>query len=215
MNLLLFGPPGAGKGTQSVLLRDKLGVNHISTGDLFRSAMKQGTELGLKAKGYIDSGNLVPDAVTIAMVREALKASKSGFVLDGFPRTLEQALALENMLNELGEKLDGVISLNVPYEVLSDRLTGRRVCKACGTVFHVTEKRPKAEGICDACGGALYQRSDDKESVIGQRLKAYAESTRPLQDFYKSKGVLLEVDGLGSATEIYDRIMKAISKFKK
>ncbi len=215
MNLLLFGPPGAGKGTQSALLKNKLGVGHISTGDLFRKAMKLGTTLGTQARQYIDGGQLVPDSITIALVREELASLRSGFVLDGFPRTLEQAKALSTMLAELGQSLDAVISLVVPVSVLIGRLAGRRVCRSCGAVYHVADKKPTKAGICDQCGGELYQRSDDNETVVGQRLRAYEESTKPLEEYYRTAALLIEIDGLGAADEIFDRIVKSFSKFKK
>lgn len=211
MNLILFGPPGAGKGTQSELLIARQGMKHISTGDLFRSAIKDGTKLGQEAKSYLDAGKLVPDSVTIGLVEEVLsKPSEKGFILDGFPRTVVQAEALAKMMKALELKLDRVVFLEVPLNMLLKRLTGRRVCKSCGAVYHVESKPPKKDDVCDVCGGAVVQRPDDKEDVIRTRLEAYEQSTRPLKDYYKAGGPYVEVDGMGATEEVYGRILKAL-----
>lgn len=211
MNLILFGPPGAGKGTQSALLIERLNMKQISTGDLFRAAIKQGTPLGKEAKSYLDAGRLVPDSVTIGLVEEELKLlNGQGFILDGFPRNVVQAEALEGLLNTLHLKVDHVVFLGVPLDLLLGRLTGRRVCKNCGTVFHIASKPSKVEGVCDVCGGPVLQRPDDKEEVIRTRLEAYETSTRPLKDYYKAKGPYVEVDGTGTSEDVYGRLAKAV-----
>lgn len=197
MNILFMGPPGAGKGTQAERIVEQFGVPHISTGDAFRLAMKQGTPLGLKAKEYVDQGLLVPDEVTNGIVRDRLAEPDcaKGFLLDGFPRTLAQAEALDGMLNDMGRKIDHVINLKVDRSFLLARLTGRRICKSCGTTYHIVFNPPKQEGICDKCGGELYQRSDDTEEKVGTRLDEYTSKTAPLLKYYGDKGLLREVDG--------------------
>ncbi len=197
MNILFMGPPGAGKGTQAERIVEQFGVPHISTGDAFRLAMKQGTPLGLKAKEYVDQGLLVPDEVTNGIVRDRLAEPdcSGGFLLDGFPRTIAQAEALDGMLNDMGRKIDHVINLKVDRSFLLARLTGRRICKSCGTTYHVVFNPPKQEGICDKCGGELYQRSDDTEEKVGTRLDEYTSKTAPLLKYYGDKGLLREVDG--------------------
>lgn len=211
MNLILFGPPGAGKGTQSELLIDRLKMKHISTGNLFRDAIRNGTALGREAKGFLDSGKLVPDSVTIGLVAEELgKLGGQDFILDGFPRNVVQAEALETLLKSKGLSVGKSLFIEVPIEMLLGRLTGRRVCKSCGAVYHVQTKPPKREGICDTCGGEVVQRPDDCEEVIRTRLEAYDHSTRPLRDYYKSHGPYGEVSGVGSAEDVYGRIIKAL-----
>lgn len=197
MNILFMGPPGAGKGTQAERIVEQFGVPHISTGDAFRLAMKQGTPLGLKAKEYVDQGLLVPDEVTNGIVRDRLAEPDcaGGFLLDGFPRTIAQAEALDGMLNDMGRKIDHVINLKVDRSFLLARLTGRRICKSCGTTYHIVFNPPKQEGICDKCGGELYQRSDDTEEKVGTRLDEYTSKTAPLLKYYGDKGLLREVDG--------------------
>ncbi|HUC91463.1 MAG TPA: adenylate kinase [Paenibacillus sp.] len=197
MNILFMGPPGAGKGTQAERIVDTFGVPHISTGDAFRLAMKQGTPLGQKAKEYVDQGLLVPDDVTNGIVRDRLLQDdcEKGFLLDGFPRTLAQAEALDGMLAEMGRRIDHVINLKVDRSLLLARLTGRRICKACGSTYHVLFNPPKQEGVCDKCGGELYQRSDDTEEKVGTRLDEYISKTAPLLAYYEGKGLLREVDG--------------------
>ena len=210
MNLILFGAPGAGKGTQSELLIKRHGMTQISTGDLFRAAIKNQTELGVKAKAYIDQGQLVPDSITIGMVEEVLKTGVKDIILDGFPRTVAQAQALNVLLKGMNISIGKAVFLEVPMEILMDRLTGRRVCKSCGTVYHIVSKPTKLDGKCDNCGGEVVQRNDDKAEVIGTRLKAYQDYTSPLKDFYKNEGKFVEVDGNRSAEEVYTEIEKII-----
>jgi adenylate kinase len=211
LNLILFGPPGAGKGTQSALLVERMKLKQISTGDLFRAAIKNSTPLGKEAKAYLDAGKLVPDSVTIGLVDEVLAGlNGQGFILDGFPRTTAQADALESTLKRLGLRIDKSVFLEVPLNQLLGRLTGRRVCKNCGTVYHVQNKPSKVEGVCDVCGGQVVQRPDDKEDVIRTRLEAYEQSTRPLKDYYKAKGPYVEVDGTGATEDVYGRLLKAL-----
>jgi adenylate kinase len=197
MNILFMGPPGAGKGTQAERIVEQFGVPHISTGDAFRLAMKQGTPLGLKAKEFVDQGLLVPDEVTNGIVRDRLAEPdcEKGFLLDGFPRTLAQAQALDEMLAAMGRQIDHVMNLKVDRSFLLARLTGRRICKSCGSTYHVLFNPPKQEGICDKCGGELYQRSDDTEEKVGTRLDEYTSKTAPLLAYYGDKGLLREVDG--------------------
>lgn len=197
MNILFMGPPGAGKGTQAQLIVNEFGIPHISTGDAFRLAIKQGTPIGIKAKEFMDQGLLVPDDVTIGIVEERLQQSdcEKGFLLDGFPRTLSQAEALDGILSRLNTGLDHVINLKVDRDKLLARLTGRRICKSCGASYHVIFNPPKEEGVCDKCSGELYQRSDDNEESVGTRLDEYLTKTAPLLSFYEEKGLLREVDG--------------------
>lgn len=197
MNILFMGPPGAGKGTQAERIVSEFGIPHISTGDAFRLAMKEGTALGLKAKEYVDKGLLVPDEITNGIVKErlALDDCNKGFLLDGFPRTLQQAEALDGMLKELDRGISHVVNLKVDRGFLMARLTGRRICKTCGTTYHILFNPPKQEGVCDKDGGELYQRSDDTEEKVGTRLDEYISKTAPLLDYYSDKGLLREVDG--------------------
>ncbi len=214
MNLLIMGPPGAGKGTQAEVLVKELEITHISTGDMFRNAIKEGTEMGRKAKEYMDKGELVPDEVVIGMVRDRLSQPdcKKGFLLDGFPRTVEQARALDVTLDGLGIKLNGVVNIVVPLDKLMERLTGRRVCKGCGASYHVMFNPPEKAGICNTCGGELYQRSDDNEESVGTRLRAYEEKTQPLIDYYKDKGILLDINGDQDIKKVLEDILKALRK---
>ncbi|MCE5172584.1 adenylate kinase [Paenibacillus profundus] len=197
MNILFMGPPGAGKGTQAERIVTQFGIPHISTGDAFRAAMREGTPIGLKAKEYIDQGLLVPDDVTVGIVRERLAQPdcEQGFLLDGFPRTLAQAEALDEILEQLNRKLNHVIDLSVDRNLLLARLTGRRICKSCGATYHVMFNPPKQEGVCDKCQGELYQRSDDSEEKVGTRLDEYINKTAPLLEYYENKGLLRQVDG--------------------
>jgi adenylate kinase len=208
MNILFMGPPGAGKGTQAERIVAEFGIPHISTGDAFRLAMKEGTPLGLKAKEYVDQGLLVPDDVTNGIVRERLQQDdcERGFLLDGFPRTLAQAEALDGMLNEAGRRIDHVISLVVDRDMLLKRLTGRRICKSCGATFHVLFNPPKQEGVCSKCGGELYQRSDDTEEKVGTRLDEYLSKTEPLLRYYRDQGLLREVNGEQEIDEVTAQI---------
>lgn len=192
-----MGLPGAGKGTQAEKISEVYHIPHISTGDMFRLAMKEGTELGKKAKSFMDQGNLVPDEVTIGIVKERLSKDdcKDGFLLDGFPRTIAQAEALEELLEEMGTALDYVLHVNVPKEKLVERLTGRRICPTCGTSYHVLYNPPKQEGICDKDGATLIQRDDDQEATVKNRLQVNIEQSQPLIDFYKEKGYLVDING--------------------
>jgi adenylate kinase len=216
LNIVLFGPPGAGKGTQSALLIERRSMKHISTGDLLRAAVKAKTELGLKAKAIMDAGNLVPDDVMIKMVEEVLISdgtanSAQGFILDGFPRTVPQAEALEAMLVKHSLKIDRAVFVEVPNETLVRRLTGRRVCVSCGAVYHVDSKPPTRDGVCDVCGSEVVQRKDDRAEVISTRLQAYETSTSPLKDYYLRKGALSTVDGVGETEEVYHRLNADLS----
>lgn len=211
MNLILFGAPGAGKGTQSALLVENFDMRHISTGDLFRKNMKDKTELSKKAKFYIDAGNLVPDGIVIKMVEDALdQLGGQEFILDGFPRTLEQAKALDEMLERKKLKIGKVVSLEVPQAVLVSRLTGRRVCKGCGAVYHISAKQPKVEGVCDVCNAVVAQRKDDSEEVAVNRLNVYKKSTQPVKDYYMSFERLEQLDGTGSTSEVFERIQNLL-----
>ena len=212
MHILLMGPPGAGKGTQAAALVKELGVPHISTGDMFRAAIKEGTEMGKKAKSFIDAGNLVPDEVTIGIVRDRLAKDdcKKGFILDGFPRTVGQADALKGILSDLGLTLDKVLNISVPSSELIERAVGRRICKACGATYHLKFNPTKVEGKCDECGGELYQRADDTAETMGNRLKKYEESTKPLIDYYKEAGVYAEVDGRQDISKVTESLVAVL-----
>lgn len=214
MRLILLGAPGAGKGTQAVNLSQELQIPHISTGDIFRANIREGTELGLKAKSYIDAGNLVPDELTVTIVKDRIQKDdcKNGFMLDGFPRTIPQAESLEAALLSLDTKLDAVINLDVPDDVIVRRMAGRRVCKSCSRSFHVVTIPPKQEGICDSCGGQLIIRDDDKEETVLERLKTYNEKTAPLIGFYEARGLLLHFDGTKEISETTLEILEAIGK---
>lgn len=216
MNLVLMGLPGAGKGTQAERIVEKYGIPHISTGDMFRAAMKEGTELGLKAKSFMDEGALVPDEVTIGIVRERLSKldCQDGFLLDGFPRTVAQAEALEGILEALGKKIDYVINVDVDKDILMARLTGRRICKSCGATYHLVFNPPAVEGKCDRCGGELYQRADDNEETVQNRLDVNLKQTEPLLDFYRQKGYLKDINGqqeIGKVFEDIDQLLKGLN----
>lgn len=212
MHILLMGPPGAGKGTQAANLVTEFGIPHISTGDMFRAAVKEGTELGKQAKACMDAGKLVPDEVTIGIVRERLAKDdcKKGFILDGFPRTVEQADALDGIMKDLGLALTRVLNISVPSEDLIERAVGRRICKKCGATYHVKFHAPKAEGTCDECGGELYQRADDSAETMKNRLSVYEASTRPLIEYYKKAGVYTEVDGRQSIDKVTQDLVTAL-----
>ena len=212
MNLLIMGPPGAGKGTQAETLVKKLGITHISTGDMFRSAIKEGTEMGIKAKEYMDKGELVPDYVVVGMVKEKLTRPDftGGFLLDGFPRNVVQAEALDETLKTMGINLDSVINIVVPRDKLVNRLTGRRVCRSCGASYHIQFKKPRVEGVCDICGGELYQRSDDNETAVNNRLYVYEASTKSLIDYYTKKGLLRNINGDQDINKVMEDIAKSI-----
>jgi adenylate kinase len=212
--IILLGAPGAGKGTQAAMLTETLGVPHVASGDLFRSALQKGTPLGLEAKKYMDQGLLVPDEVTIAMVRErlALPDCEEGVILDGFPRTLEQAKALDAALAEEGRAIDKVLYIKVPNEELVARLSGRWICRDCQAVYHTITNPPQQAGRCDACGGELYQRSDDKPETVRRRLEVYFEQTMPLIEYYTEIGVLTEVNGDQSISKVQTALLEAIKE---
>lgn len=212
MQLILMGPPGAGKGTQAAELIKKFSIPQISTGDMFRAAVKEGTELGKKAEACMKSGALVPDEVTIGIVRERLSKDdcKNGFILDGFPRTVEQADALEKILADLNMKLDGVLNIHVPAEDLIERAVGRRICKGCGATYHVKFNPSKVENVCDNCNGELYQRADDNAETMANRLNVYENSTRPLIDYYKKLGVYKEIDGRQPIDKVTEALVAAL-----
>ena len=216
MQLLMMGPPGAGKGTQAVKLVKKFSIPQISTGDMFRAAVKEGTELGKQAKACMDAGKLVPDEVTIGIVRERLAKDdcKNGFILDGFPRTVEQADALAKILDELGKKLTRVLNIHVPAEDLIERAVGRRLCRKCGATYHVKFHPPKGD-VCDECGGELYQRADDNEETMKNRLSVYEASTRPLVEYYKNAGVYTEIDGRQPIDKVTEDLVNVLSSVKE
>jgi adenylate kinase len=209
MRILLMGPPGAGKGTQAERISGYCKIPHIATGDIFREAIRSGTDLGRQAKSYLDAGELVPDAVTIGIVRERVQAldCKAGFLLDGFPRTIPQAEALERLLDELSMKLDLVLNIKVAPAVLVERLTGRRICRQCGTSYHLVFNPPKQDGICNRCGGELYQRSDDTPETVSDRMRVYTNKTAPLLKFYRQRGLLRDVDGEPGIDAVWDAIL--------
>ena len=212
MNLILLGPPGAGKGTQAQRIADRYRIPQISTGDILRASVKESTPLGMKARGFMDQGQLVPDGIVIGIIEERLKAKDcdSGFILDGFPRTIPQAEALQPILTKIGKKIDHVINMVVDPEELVRRLTGRRTCKNCGAMFHLLFQPPKKEKICDRCGGTLYQRADDKEETIRTRLKEYEKQTAPLIQYYQGKKTLRSIQGVGGPDQIFDQIVRLL-----
>ena len=212
MKLLIMGRPGAGKGTQAANIKEYYKIPHISTGDMFRAAIKNQTKLGLLAKSYMDKGQLVPDEVTIGIVQERLLEDdcKKGFLLDGFPRTIAQAEALETFLKENGIVLDAVLDVNVPAEILVRRMVGRRVCKGCGATFHVEFNAPKQEGICDVCGTPLIQRADDTYETANSRLEVYDNNTAPLLDFYNTRGLLKTVNGDQALDKVFEDIKNVL-----
>ncbi len=212
MNIILIGPPGAGKGTQATRMIDRLQVPQISTGDMFRAAVKEGSPMGKKAKEYMDKGALVPDDVVIGVVKERFQKPdcKKGFILDGFPRTLEQAKALDGLLKDLGTKLDHVVVIEVPDDYLVKRLTGRRTCRGCNYMHHIEFDPPKKSGVCDKCGGELYQRDDDQEATIRQRLTTYHGQTSPLIEYYGKQNIVRKINGTLSMEKVQDEIKKAI-----
>jgi len=214
MNLILLGPPGAGKGTQAQKIVETYHIPQISTGDILRSAVKEGTPLGKEARAFMDRGQLVPDEVVIGIIEERLRAPdcQSGFILDGFPRNISQADALQSLLAKIGKSIDHVINIEVDFEELVRRLTGRRTCKNCGAMFHILFQPPKEEGKCDRCGGPLYQRTDDHEETIRTRLKEYEKQTAPLVDYYQKKKLLRSIDGVGEAEQIFVRILQQLGK---
>lgn len=213
MRLILLGPPGSGKGTQSNLLQDKFGIPKISTGDILRASVKDDTELGKKAKRFMDKGELVPDEVVICLIKERIVEPdcEAGYILDGFPRTIVQAEKLEETLAEMGQDIDSVVDLVVDRKELLIRLSGRRTCKNCGAMFHQTSHLPKVAGVCDACGGPLYQRPDDNEETIVKRLEVYSKETAPLREFYRKRGKLKTIQGRGGMDVIFAQLCKMVS----
>lgn len=214
LRAVLLGPPGAGKGTQAVRLVEKYEIPHISTGDIFRKNIKEGTKLGKKAQEYMNAGALVPDELVVDLVKDRLQQDdcKNGFLLDGFPRTIFQAEKLDEFLSESNLKMDIVINLKVEKEALIKRLTGRRVCKDCGASYHIVNIPPKKEGVCDICGGELIQRKDDNIETVENRINVYEEQTAPLIGYYKEAGSLVDFDGEASLDEVFDAIVQAIGE---
>ncbi|HEV7207082.1 MAG TPA: adenylate kinase [Jatrophihabitans sp.] len=215
MRLVLVGPPGAGKGTQAEFIAANFGIPKISTGDIFRANVSGGTELGRMAKKYMDAGDLVPDEVTNAMVRDRLAEpdAADGFLLDGFPRNVAQAEVLNGMLDELGSPLSVVLDLEVDFEEVVKRLSGRRTCKKCGHVWHLEFDPPSTGGVCDKCGGELYQRDDDQPGTVRRRLEVYADQTAPLIDFYRNEDRLVAIDALGAVEDVTERAIAALTPF--
>jgi adenylate kinase len=216
VRLVLVGPPGAGKGTQAQHIASARSVPAISTGDIFRANVSQGTELGRLAKQYMDAGDLVPDEVTVEMVRNRLGEDDAvkGFLLDGFPRNVPQAETLEGMLSDMGHKLDIVLELVVDDDEVVRRLSGRRTCRRCGTNWHVDFDPPTQEGICDRCGGELFQRDDDKPATVRHRLEVYAKQTAPLVSFYATRGILIGIDATGPVDDVTDRALEALRRYE-
>lgn len=208
MKIIMLGAPGAGKGTQAKKIAEKYGIPHISTGDIFRANIKGGTELGMKAKAYMDQGQLVPDDVTIGMLLDRISEAdcEKGYVLDGFPRTIPQAESLTNALNERGEKMDYAVNVDVPDEAIVTRMSGRRACLACGATYHIVFNAPKTEGVCDTCGEKLVLRDDDKPETVQKRLTVYHDQTQPLIDYYQKAGILVTVDGTKDLNEVFKDI---------
>jgi adenylate kinase len=215
MRIVLVGPPGAGKGTQATRLAEQLRVPHISTGDLFRANISQQTELGKLAKSYMDAGNLVPDEVTIAMAKDRMEQpdAEGGFLLDGFPRNVSQAEALDELLTTESMKLDAVLDLEAPEEEVVKRIAGRRICRNDSAhVFHETYKKPAKDGVCDVCGGELYQRDDDSEDTVRKRLEVYHTQTEPIIDYYKTQGLVVTIEAMGPVDEVTQRALKALKR---
>lgn len=212
MKLILLGPPGAGKGTQAANIVKEFAIPHISTGDIFRKNIKEGTELGLKAKSFIDSGKLVPDSLVCEIVEDRLSEEdcKAGFLLDGFPRTVFQAESLDKFLNENGKTLNKVVNIKVDPDLLVERAVGRRICKSCGATYHIKYNPSKVEGVCDLCDGELYQRSDDVAETVENRIKVYIDETSPLIDYYTKKEILIDIDGQQDIDKVYKDISVAL-----
>lgn len=216
MNIILMGLPGAGKGTQASEIVKKFPIPHISTGDMFRKAIKEETELGKEAKSYMDRGELVPDEVTVGIVKERISEddAKKGFLLDGFPRTIEQAEALNNIMSELDRNIDAVINIEVPEEELMNRLTGRRICEKCGTTYHLVFNPPKVDGVCDIDGGKLYQRKDDNPETVSNRLSVNVKQSKPILEYYDEKGVLKNIDGAKDIDEVTKDVIDILDQLK-
>ena len=217
MQLILMGAPGAGKGTQAAKLVERYRIPQISTGDMFRAAVASGSELGKQAKACMEAGKLVPDEVTVGIVRERLSKADcaEGFILDGFPRTVSQADALTKILEEIGKKLTRVINIHVGSEELIGRAVGRRICRRCGATYHVKFNAPKVEGVCDECGGELYQRADDTEETMRNRLRVYEESTKPLIEYYKGAGLYSEIDGSQPIEKVTEDLINVLTSVNK
>ncbi|NER41787.1 adenylate kinase [Bacillus megaterium NBRC 15308 = ATCC 14581] len=217
MNLVLMGLPGAGKGTQAEKIVEHYDIPHISTGDMFRAAIKEGTQLGLKAKSFMDQGYLDPDEVTIGIVRERLNKQdcENGFLLDGFPRTVAQAEALETITKELNKQIDYVINIDVDQSILMERLTGRRICKDCGATYHLVFNPPAKEGVCDKCGGELYQRADDNAETVSTRLSVNVKQSQPLLDFYQEKGYLRNINGNQDINIVFEDVRQLLAGVKQ
>jgi len=214
VRLVLLGPPGVGKGTQAAAIVKRYNIPHISTGDIFRANIKEGTELGKKAKEYMDKGLLVPDEIVVSIVKDRLSKDdcKNGFLLDGFPRTIEQAEALDEELKNMGIKLDKVVNIYADKEILIERATGRRICKKCGATYHIKFNPPKVENICDIDGGELFQRDDDNEKTVATRIEVYQKQTEPLIEYYTKKGIILNVDGTKPIDEVFETIVKGLEE---
>ncbi len=212
MRLILVGPPGAGKGTQAVHLAEHYKIPHISTGDIFRANIKGGTELGKLAQSYMDAGDLVPDSVTNSMIEDRLGQSDvgNGFLLDGYPRNVDQAVFLDGVLNAKGAPLDSVLELSIANDEIIKRLSGRRICRGCGASFHIHFEKPSKDGLCDKCGGELYQRQDDNEATIANRLNVYTEQTEPIIEYYKKAGLLKVISATGAVSEITTQAISAL-----
>lgn len=213
MKIVMLGAPGAGKGTQAKQIAAKYGVPHISTGDIFRANLKEGTELGLKAKVYMDQGQLVPDSLTLELIMDRFTKDdcKNGYVLDGFPRTIPQAEALTEALKKNSDKLDFAVNVDVPDENIVNRMSGRRACAKCGGTFHIKYNPTKVEGVCDLCGGELYIRDDDKPEIVSKRLVAYHDQTQPLINYYENEGILKNVDGTQNVDKVFEDIVAILN----
>lgn len=212
MKIIMLGAPGAGKGTQAKKIAEKYQIPHISTGDIFRFNIKEGTELGMKAKAYMDQGGLVPDELTIGMLMDRIQKEdcQNGYVLDGFPRTIPQAESLTSALNDRGQKIDYAVNVDVPDENIVNRMSGRRACLSCGATYHIVYKPSKVEGICDVCGDKLVLRDDDKPETVKKRLSVYHDQTQPLIDYYKEAGVLANVDGTQDMEKVFSDIVAVL-----
>ena len=216
MRIILLGPPGAGKGTQAAGIVEKYNIPHISTGDIFRKNIKEGTDLGKKAKGFIDQGLLVPDELTVGLVTDRISQSdcENGFMLDGFPRNVAQAQHLDEYLKEVGISLNTVVNIEVDKDILVGRAVGRRICKACGATYHVEFNPPKVDGVCDVCGGELYQRADDNEETVSKRIQVYLDETKPLVDYYSKEGIIANINGEQSIDKVFEDIVEALGSEK-